>query len=134
MNQWDNMNGSIERGYSGKSIFFNDNDFNEDLTRVKDYARFLSSVGVNAISINNVNVWKVETKLLTKEFLPKVKEVANILRSYGITTYLSINFASPIDLGNLATADPLDKEVEKWWARKWQKKFIAISLISAVLW
>ncbi|NRG26335.1 alpha-glucuronidase [Bacillus circulans] len=118
MNQWDNMNGSIERGYSGKSIFFNDNDFNEDLTRVKDYARLLSSVGVNAISINNVNVWKVETKLLTKEFLPKVKEVANILRSYGITTYLSINFASPIELGNLATADPLDKEVEKWWARK----------------
>lgn len=118
MNQWDNMNGSIERGYSGKSIFFNDNDFNEDLSRVKDYARLLSSVGVNAISINNVNVWKVETKLLTKEFLPKVKEVANILRAYGISTYLSINFASPIELGNLATADPLDKEVEKWWARK----------------
>ncbi|MER2057744.1 MAG: alpha-glucuronidase family glycosyl hydrolase [Niallia sp.] len=118
MNQWDNMNGSIERGYSGNSIFFNGNDFSKDLTRIKDYARLLSSVGVNAISINNVNVWDVETKLLTEEFLPKVKEVANILRSYAITTYLSINYASPIVLGNLPTADPLDKEVEKWWAKK----------------
>ncbi|MCM3360917.1 alpha-glucuronidase [Niallia sp. MER TA 168] len=118
MNQWDNMNGSIERGYSGNSIFFNDNDFTKDFARIKDYARLLSSVGINAISINNVNVWEVETKLLTKEFLPKVKEVATILRSYGITTYLSINYASPIELGNLPTADPLDKEVEKWWARK----------------
>ncbi|WP_312092804.1 alpha-glucuronidase family glycosyl hydrolase [Niallia sp.] len=118
MNQWDNMNGSIERGYSGNSIFFNDNDFTKDLTRIKDYARLLSSVGVNAISINNVNVWNVETRLLTAEFLPKVKEVASILRSYAITTYLSINYASPIELGNLPTADPLDKEVEKWWAKK----------------
>ncbi|MCG5102489.1 alpha-glucuronidase [Oceanobacillus sp. APA_J-5(13-2)] len=118
MNQWDNMDGSIERGYSGDSIFFHGNDFSEDLTRVRDYARLLSSVGVNAISINNVNVWDVETNLITKAFLPKVKKVADILRSYAITTYLSINYASPMELGNLSTADPLNEKVEKWWAEK----------------
>ncbi|RKQ32483.1 alpha-glucuronidase family glycosyl hydrolase [Oceanobacillus halophilus] len=118
MNQWDNIDGSIERGYSGNSIFFNDNDFTNDLTRVRDYARLLSSVGVNAISINNVNVWDIETNLISEKFLPKVKEVADILESYAITTYLSINYASPMELGNLESADPLNEEVEKWWAEK----------------
>lgn len=118
INQWDNMDGSIERGYSGNSIFFRDNDFVDDLTRVKNYARFLASVGINAISINNVNVWNLETRLITKEFLPKVKEVAEIFKSYAITVFLSINFASPIELGGLSTADPLDRDVQKWWENK----------------
>lgn len=118
INHWDNMDGSIERGYAGNSIFFQDYDFVEDLTRVKDYARLLSSIGINAISINNVNVWDVETKLITKKYLPKVKKISDLFQAYGITTYLSINYASPMELGNLPTADPLSNEVEKWWIQK----------------
>ncbi|WP_404455203.1 alpha-glucuronidase [Virgibacillus necropolis] len=118
LNQWDNMDGSIERGYSGKSIFYDNNKFADDLDRIRDYARMLSSVGINAISINNVNVWKVETNLITSELLPKVQNVADIFRSYGIQTFLSINYASPIEIGNLTTADPLDPNVQQWWKDK----------------
>ncbi|MED1560519.1 alpha-glucuronidase [Alkalihalobacillus alcalophilus ATCC 27647 = CGMCC 1.3604] len=118
INHWDNMDGSIERGYAGKSIFFENNAFTTNLERIKDYARILSSVGINAISINNVNVHTVETKLITDEFLPDVATVANIFRSYGIQTFLSINYASPIQLGQLTTADPLDPTVRNWWKEK----------------
>ncbi len=115
MNQWDNMDGSIERGYAGNSIFFEDNKFTTNISRIKDYARLLSSVGINGISINNVNVFEVPTKLITKEFLPDVKKVADIFRAYGITTFLSINYASPIQIGKLQTADPLDPQVQQFW-------------------
>ncbi len=118
INQWDNMNGSVERGYSGKTIFFADNDFAGDFKRVRDYARMLSSTGINAISINNVNVWDVETNLISDQFLPNVAEVADIFRVYGIKLFLSINYASPMALGHLKTADPLDEEVQKWWKDK----------------
>jgi alpha-glucuronidase len=118
LNQWDNMDGSIERGYSGQSIFYENSKFTKNLDRIKDYARLLSSVGINAISINNVNVWKVETNLITREFLPDVARVADILRTYGIKMFLSINYASPIEIGHLNTADPLDKDVQMWWKNK----------------
>src|SRR3954451_7100973 len=80
INQWDNMDGSIERGYAGKSIFYKDDVFSEELNRIQDYARLLSSVGINAISINNVNVHQVETNLITSSLLPKVAEAASIFR------------------------------------------------------
>jgi alpha-glucuronidase len=118
INQWDNMDGSIERGYAGESIFYENNQFTTNLERIKDYARLLSSVGINGISINNVNVHAVETKLITNEFLPNVAKVAEIFRGYGIKTFLSINYASPIQLGDLDTADPLDDNVRKWWKEK----------------
>lgn len=118
INQWDNMDGSVERGYSGDTIFFVNNDFTDDLNRVKDYARMLASTGINSISINNVNVWEVETYLISERFLPKVAEVAEIFRAYGIKLFLSINYASPIALGNLTTADPLDEDVQQWWQKK----------------
>ncbi|MCJ7841325.1 alpha-glucuronidase [Lederbergia sp. NSJ-179] len=118
LNQWDNMDASVERGYSGHSIFYENNQITQNLDRIKDYARLLSSVGINAISINNVNVWKVETKLITSEFLPDVAKIADIFRAYGIKIFLSINFASPIEIGQLTTADPLDPEVKKWWKEK----------------
>jgi alpha-glucuronidase len=118
LNQWDNMDGSIERGYAGKSIFYKDNQFTDELNRIEDYARLLSSVGINGIAINNVNVHKVETDLITSILLPKVAEVAAIFRAYGITTYLSVNYASTITIGNLTTADPLDPEVRQWWKEK----------------
>ena len=118
INQWDNMDGSVERGYSGNTIFYNKSDFTDDFDRIKDYARMLSSTGINAISINNVNVWDFETNLITGRFLPKVTKVANIFRAYGIKIFLSINYASPIALGNLTTADPLVEDVQQWWNAK----------------
>nr|WP_258567731.1 alpha-glucuronidase family glycosyl hydrolase [Paenactinomyces guangxiensis] len=118
INQWDNMDGSIERGYAGKSIFYENNKITTRLDRIKDYARLLSSVGINAIAINNVNVHQVETKLTTSEFLPDVAKIADIFRAYGIRTFLSINYASPIQIGNLPTADPLEPKVREWWRER----------------
>lgn len=118
INQWDNMDGSIERGYAGKSIFYDENKITKDLSRIRDYARLLSSVGINAISINNVNVHQVETNLITSSLLPNVAEFAGVFRAYGITTFLSINYASPMQIGGLPTADPLDNEVRNWWREK----------------
>lgn len=118
LNQWDNMDGSIERGYAGNSIFYSDNQFSNELNRIEDYARLLSSVGINGIAINNVNVHKAETSLITSILLPKAAEVAAIFRAYGIKTFLSVNYASTITIGNLSTADPLDPEVRQWWKEK----------------
>lgn len=115
MNQWDNMDGSIERGYAGKSIFYENNKIVEDLSRIQDYARLLASIGINAITINNVNVHAHETKLISDEQLPNVERLAAVFRAYGIQLFLSINYASPIELGGLTTADPLATEVAAWW-------------------
>ena len=115
INHWDNMSGFIERGYAGQSIFFKDNRIISDLSRIKDYARLLASIGVNGVTINNVNVHQVETRLITDEFLPDVARIADVFRQYGIKLYLSINFAAPVEIGGLSTADPLDESVKKWW-------------------
>jgi alpha-glucuronidase len=117
INHWDNMDGSIERGYAGNSIFFRNNQFISDKGRVKDYARLLASVGINGVSINNVNVHDQETRLITKDLLPEVALLADIFRNYGIRLYLSISYSSPIDLGGLNTADPLDETVQDWWCQ-----------------
>jgi alpha-glucuronidase len=115
INHWDNLNGEIERGYAGQSIFFKDNKVVEDLSRVKDYARLLASIGINGVVLNNVNVHKYETELITDKFLPDVSRIADVFRLYGIKIYLSINFAAPVEIGDLPTADPLDERVKKWW-------------------
>ena len=117
INHWDNADGSIERGYAGKSIFYAGGDFREDLTRVRDYARLLASVGINAVSLNNVNVHETETRFIAEPWLPKVARVAGIFRDYGIRVFLSINFAAPVQIGGLSTADPLDEGVRAWWKR-----------------
>ncbi|MFZ5989623.1 MAG: alpha-glucuronidase family glycosyl hydrolase [Bacillota bacterium] len=118
INHWDNMDGSVERGYAGRSIFYHNNKIIKKMSRVRNYARLLASVGINGIVINNVNVHKNETKLITKEYLPDVAKLAKVFGNYGIKTFLSINFASPIELGKLNTADPLDSEVKEWWQVK----------------
>ncbi|MCB2307056.1 alpha-glucuronidase [Clostridium estertheticum] len=117
INHWDNMSGDIERGYAGKSIFFKDNHIVKDKSRIRDYARLMASVAINGIVINNVNVHKQETKLITDELLPEVKKIADIFREYGIKLYLSVNFASTIEIGGLLTADPLDFNVRTWWKK-----------------
>lgn len=123
INHWDNMDGSIERGYAGGSIFYRDHAFIEDLSRVRDYARLMAAVQLNAVVINNVNVHETETKLITKEFLPQVARVAEVFRAYGIRLYLSINFAAPIQAGGLETADPLDPQVRRWWQERAKEIF-----------
>jgi alpha-glucuronidase len=115
INQWDNISGEIERGYSGKSIFYKDNNIIKDLNRIRDYARLLSSIGINGLVINNVNVHKLETKFITGEYLPDIAAFADVFRRYGIKIFISINFAAPIEIGELETADPLDGKVKLWW-------------------
>ncbi len=118
INHWDNMDGSIERGYAGRSIFYRDNRIVQDMSRIRDYARLLASVGINAVSINNVNVHEVETHLITAAELPNVARIADVFRDYGIRLFLSVNFAAPVQIGGLATADPLDQEVRQYWAQR----------------
>lgn len=115
INQWDNFDGSIERGYAGDSIFYENNEFVQDKKRIRDYARLLASIGINTIVLNNVNVHYYETRFITKDYLPEITKLADIFREYGITVFLTVDFASPIELGSLPTADPLDKSVAKWW-------------------
>ena len=110
LNHWDNPNGTCERGFAGKSIFLN-----PDPERMKMYARANASVGINGAVLNNVNA---KPEALSTESLQKTKSIADQLRPYGIRVYLSINFASPIKVGGLKTADPLDAEVIKWWKDK----------------
>lgn len=115
INQWDNADGSIERGYAGNSIFYAGGQIVQNVSRIRDYARLLSSIGINGISINNVNVHEIETRFITEELLPKISRLADLFREYGIVLFLSINFAAPIAIGGLDTADPLDDKVRTWW-------------------
>ena len=110
LNHWDNPNGTVERGFAGKSIFLN-----PDPERMKLYARACASVGINGTVLNNVNA---KPEALSTESLQKTKAIADQLRPYGIRVYLSINFASPIKVGGLETADPLDAKVVRWWKDK----------------
>ncbi|MCR5671946.1 MAG: alpha-glucuronidase [Butyrivibrio sp.] len=117
MDHWDNMDGSIERGYSGESFFF-ENEEIEINDRTRDYARFMASVGINGIVINNVNVKGAATDLITNRYFDKLTQLSEIFEGYGIKLYLSLNYASPMELGGLETCDPLDKEVISWWEDK----------------
>lgn len=123
LDHWDNMTvhpvmGQVERGYAGGSLFFSDGrvrDGAADLARVRTYARLLSATGVNAVAVNNVNVGRTEARLLT-EHLPGVALLAEAFRAYGIRLHLSVSFAAPMTVGGLATADPRDPDVRRWWA------------------
>ena len=115
LNHWDNINGTVERGYSGHSLFFKDGTLSYDADRIRDYARLLASVGINEIAINNVNVTEQSAKLVTEEMLPKVARLAGIFRPFGIRLILAVHFEGPILLGMLQTADPMDESVAAWW-------------------
>ena len=120
LNHWDNMPGDIERGYSGNSFFFRDGELlaNE---RTKDYARLTASVGINAVVINNVNVKGDATWLITDRYYEDLARLAELLETYGIRLYLSLNFAAPMELGGLDTCDPLREEVVRWWEQKMEE-------------
>ena len=112
LNHWDNLDGSIERGYAGESIF---EWFHLDEQLIKEYARANASIGINGSVLNNVNA---SPKMLTTPYLKEVKKIADILRPYNIKVYLSINFATPMALKETKTADPLDASVVRWWKEK----------------
>jgi alpha-glucuronidase len=119
LDHWDNVAvdpvmGQVERGYAGGSLFWRDGAA-RDLGRVRAYARLLAACGVNAMTVNNVNVHRTEAHLLTDR-LDEVAAIAAVLRRYGIRLHLSVSFAAPVTLGGLATADPADPRVRAWWA------------------
>jgi len=123
MNHWDNLDGSIERGYGGRSIFWDNGAARADLSRVNDYGRMLASVGINGASINNVNV---NPRILAPDFLPEVVRIANTLRPWGVRTVLSVDFGSPQKIGGLDTFDPLDPKVIAWWKAKTDEIYRAV--------
>ena len=132
INHWDNMDGSIERGYSGRYFYFNNNEFfiNE---RTRDYARFLASTGINGVVINNVNVKEAATYLITERYFDKVTELSELFAEYGIKLYLSLNFAAPLELGGPNSADPLNPEVISWWEGKMAEVFTKVPKLGGFL-
>jgi len=118
VSHWDNVDGTVERGYAGASIFFADGHVTAELSRVRDYARLLASVGVNAVCVNNVNVTVEAARLLTPEHLPRLARLADVFRDYGVRLFLSVSFDSPVVLSGLGGADPLDQRVSEWWRRQ----------------
>jgi alpha-glucuronidase len=127
LNHWDNLNGTVERGYAGMSIFWRKDDpftvTEKDKTRWQEYARANASIGINGTSINNVNA---SPSILTPDYLNRAKAVAAVLRPYGIKTYLSVNFSSPKVIGGISTSDPLDPAVVKWWKDKVKEVYALI--------
>ena len=121
LNHWDNLNGTIERGYAGPSIFWGGQTL--DTERIRQYARACASIGINGSVLNNVNA---SPQMLSAAYIKKVQQIASILRPYGVKVYLSVNFASPMALGKLPTADPLNPQVKRWWHKKAKEIYAAI--------
>jgi len=115
VNQWDNLDGRIERGYGGPSIFFANGRVREDLTRAGEYARLLASIGINGCTINNVNA---DPRVLDQAFLAQARRIADVFRPWGVRLALSVDLSSPKILGDLDTFDPLDPRVADWWKKK----------------
>ncbi len=117
LDHWDNLDGSVERGYAGRSLFFENNGVTADRSRLRAYARLLASLCVNAVCLNNVNVLEPAQDLLTERLLPDVAELAVLFGAFGIRLMLSVDFAMPLACG-LPTADPLDARVQAWWKER----------------
>lgn len=132
MNHWDNMDGSIERGYSGNSFFFKDDDILVN-DRTITYARLMASIGINAVVINNVNVKGCATWLVTEKYFAKLKLLFKVFAGYGIKLYLSLNFAAPMEIGGLDSADPLSDDVRAWWKKRMEIVFNAVPNLGGFL-
>jgi alpha-glucuronidase len=115
LNHWDNLDGTIERGYAGHSLWKWEDLPNKISPRYEEYARANASIGINSVVLNNVNA---SPNMLRTDYLQKVKILADIFRPYGIKVYLSVNFSSPKVLGGLENSDPLNKNVQQWWKEK----------------
>src|SRR5215472_2288862 len=115
VDQWDNLDGRIERGYAGRSIFFDAGKVRDDLTRAVDYARLLASLGINGCAINNVNA---DPRVLDDSFLPQLARVADAFRPWGVQLAIAVDVSSPKVIGGLSTFDPADPSVSEWWRNK----------------
>ena len=132
LDHWDNADGSIERGYSGRSFFFRDGaPFCSERTR--DYARLLASCGLNGCCINNVNVKGNALHLLSGRYDEELRKIAASLEEYGVSLWLSVSFSSPMELGGLDTADPLDEAVRAWWRAACRRLFQSIPNLAGFL-
>jgi alpha-glucuronidase len=123
VNQWDNLDGSIERGYGGRSIFWDGGHAREDLGRVSEYGRLLASLGIDACDISNVNA---NPRLLAPDFLPEIARIAEAFRPWGVRVALSVDLGGPKSIGGLDTFDPLDPRVIEWWKSKADQLYAAI--------
>jgi alpha-glucuronidase len=129
-NEWDNLDGSIERGYAGRSIFFEGGNVVADLHRAGDYARLLASIGINGCTVNNVNA---NTRLITPAFLPQLARIADAFRPWGVRLSIAVDFSSPKLVGHLDTFDPLDPKVAEWWKQKADEIYRAIPDLAGFL-
>ncbi len=120
VNQWDNLDGSIERGYAGRSIFFENRSVRPDLTRAAEYARLLASVGINGCNVSNVNA---DLHILDPDFIPQLTRIADVFRPYGVQLGVAVNISMPKQVGGLDTFDPLDPKVADWWKKKFDEVY-----------
>ncbi|HEV3200189.1 MAG TPA: alpha-glucuronidase family glycosyl hydrolase [Bryobacteraceae bacterium] len=123
VNQWDRLDGSIERGYGGRSIFWDNLHVREDLSRVTEYGRLLASLGINGCSINNVNA---DPRVLGADFIPQIARIAEAFRPWGVRVAIAVDFGSPKAVGGLDTFDPLDPRVAQWWKARADDLYRAI--------
>ena len=130
LNHWDNLDGSIERGYGGRSIFWDNGHAREDLSRVNEYGRLLASLGINACSINNVNA---DRRILTPEFFPQIARIAAAFRPWGVKVVVSVDFGSPQAIGGLSTFDPLDPQVAAWWKSRFDELYAVVPDLGGVV-
>jgi alpha-glucuronidase len=129
VDEWDNPDGSIERGYAGPSIFFEGGNVREDLAPVAEYARLLASVGINGINVNNVNA---APQLIDSEHIKQMARIADAMRPWGVRLAMSVDIASPQTIGGLSTFDPLDPGVRAWWTAKVNEIYTLIPDFSGI--
>ncbi len=115
VDEWDNASGTVERGYGGRSIFFEGGKVRDDLSAVTDYARLLASVGINGCNVNNVNG---AAPFLEPDMIKGLARIADAMRPWGVRLAISVDIASPQKVGGLKTFDPLDPDVKAWWTAK----------------
>ena len=130
VDEWDNLDGSIERGYGGRSIFFENGHVASDLSRAGEYARLLASVGINGCAVNNVNA---DRRLIGPDFLPELARLAQAFRPWGVRLAIAIDFSSPQTLGGLSTFDPLDPRVAGWWKDQFDAIYSAVPDLGGVV-
>jgi len=120
VNEWDNLNGTIERGYAGPSIFFDNRAVRSDLTRAAQYARLLASLGINGCDVTNVNA---DLHILDSDFIPQLARIADVFRPYGVQLGVAVNVSMPKQVGGLDTFDPVDPKVAAWWQQKFDEVY-----------
>ena len=130
INHWENLNGTIERGYGGRSLWWDAGHVRPDLSRVGEYARLLASLGINAVTINNVNA---DIRVLRPEYLKDVAKIAEAFRPWGVQIGIAVSFGSPKTVGGLDTFDPLDPKVIAWWKSKVDEVYVAAPDLAGIV-